>query len=422
MFNIGSRVYSYNSFKDILITVYKTIFQRFEKNIKFKKSLKVFLDKENIELVSQARVGCYLIASYLKENGFKKIYICPFTNIDVINALKYSGCEVVFVDIDVETGLPKKSDLSYILNEASYEKIGLIVTHLYSTLDNLEKFQESVRGRNNNLLIIEDTAICFGAKINQNSFLGTLFDFGFYSFGQVKNLSTFFGGCVYYKDQNFKNYYDIAYAKKIQFPKIKIISKIFFSLVMKCLFENYIYNFFSVYLFKISYYGKNNFLYKFFYRQKFPNIKKNFNEYSYKFPDYLDSIGSKQLEKINSDIDTRFNKALKYYNNFKNNKVVFVPDIVDIRNKFTNAYLEYPLIIKNNKKYELLKFLRDRKIYLRDYWYVNNYKHFTFKKLDSLNNCNYLEKNLICLPCNPRINSKVQEKIIKNINYFFEKK
>ena len=94
---------------------------------------------------------------------------------------------------------------------------------------------------------------------------------------------------------------------------------------------------------------------------------------------------------------------------------------LDKRNKFTNAYLEYPIIIKNNKKYELLKFLRDRKIYLRDYWYVNNYKHFTFKKLSSLNNSNYLEKNLICLPCNPRINLKVQEKIIKNINNFFEK-
>ena len=77
---------------------------------------------------------------------------------------------MVFVDIDVETGLPNKSHLSYILSEARYQKIGLIVTHLYSTLDNLEEFAESVRGRNNNLLIIEDTAICFGAKINQNSF------------------------------------------------------------------------------------------------------------------------------------------------------------------------------------------------------------------------------------------------------------
>ena len=77
------------------------------------------------------------------------------------------------------------------INEDELEKIdndsaGVIITHLYSNKKDIENF---IRRFDKKIYIIEDAAINFGAKIN-NKFLGTLGDFGFFSFAMVKNLNT----------------------------------------------------------------------------------------------------------------------------------------------------------------------------------------------------------------------------------------
>ena len=74
----------------------------------------------------------------------------------------------------------------------------MIITHLYSNDENISLFKKKFSKK---LIIIEDTAINLGAKLNNGKKLGTLFDYGFYSFGIMKNLCAFNGGLIYSKDK-----------------------------------------------------------------------------------------------------------------------------------------------------------------------------------------------------------------------------
>ena len=73
---------------------------------------------------------------------------------------------------------------------------GVIITHLYSNSKNIKNFINNFKGK---IKIIEDAAINFGSKLDDD-YLGTLADYGFYSFNIVKNLNTLNGGAVYIKD------------------------------------------------------------------------------------------------------------------------------------------------------------------------------------------------------------------------------
>ena len=58
----------------------------------------------------------------------------------------------------------------------------------------------------------------------------------------------------------------------------------------------------------------------------------------------------------------RFKVALNYYDNLKNLKNIKIPQI-GVNDNDVNAYLEYPIILNNQNKYQLLKFLRTKNIF-----------------------------------------------------------
>ncbi len=408
---LNSRIKIYNNTKSILNTL-KYLITESNSNLSFKIDLEKYLSQK-VYLVPQARVGIYYILKYLKEKkNIEFVFISPYTNIDVINAIRYASLNIKFIDIDLNTGYP----LNLKTKIEHPEKSCLIITHLYSNTKMIEKFIVEMSNIKN-LKIIEDTAICFGAKYKE-IFLGKIFNFGVYSFGLVKNLTTYFGGAVVSKDKEFENFYNEQIKSNINFPKKIIFNKLIYSIIVKLLFENkFIFNFFTIYLLKIAYKDQNNFLFKTFYHQKFPKIPTKITKnYYYNFPSYLSKIGSKSLINCQNQIDTRFKNALFYYNQLKHIKKIFLPKI-SFDDKEVNAYLEYPIILEEDNK-NLLSFLRKKKIYLRHHWYENNCKFFNFSD-EILDNCEKLSKNLICLPCHIDINQSYQEKIIFEIKNYF---
>ena len=144
----------------------------------FQEHLKKFLKTENISLTSYGRSGLYEIIKIIIENSNKKKFlISPYTIPAVIHAIKYAGGEVEYVDIDQKTGLIDTTKLEQKINSNT---AGVIITHLYSHNEDIKNIKFK-----NKITIIEDAAINFGAKIN-NQFLGTLADFGFFSFSMVE--------------------------------------------------------------------------------------------------------------------------------------------------------------------------------------------------------------------------------------------
>ena len=108
----------------------------------------------------------------------------------LINAIIYAGGKPIYLEIDLKTGLPLDDEMEKKINDKT---AGLVLTHLYSNKEDLLKFGKKYNQR---IKIIEDAAINFGAKVDENKYLGTLFDYGFYSFGIMKHICTFNGETV----------------------------------------------------------------------------------------------------------------------------------------------------------------------------------------------------------------------------------
>jgi len=166
-----------------------------ENEINFKKALRNFFSTDNILITSQGRVAAFNIFKVILSESKKEILISPYTLTEVINAIIYAGGKPVYVDVDLKNGLPLENDLKKKINNNT---AGLVLTHLYSNKEDILNFYNKY---NKKIIIIEDVAINFGARIDNQKLLGTIFDYGFYSFGVMKNLCTFHGGAIICKDK-----------------------------------------------------------------------------------------------------------------------------------------------------------------------------------------------------------------------------
>ena len=177
-------------------TLWSFVFGKTDNYFKiFSKKLKEYLCSDNLLVTAQGRVAGFNIFKVLINPNKNEIIISPYTLTEVINAIIYAGAKPIYVEIDIKTGLPLHSDLDYKINKNT---AAVVLTHLYSNKEDILKFKDRYFGK---VTIVEDVAINFGAKIEKNKYLGTIFDYGFYSFGVMKNLFTFHGGAIYAKDK-----------------------------------------------------------------------------------------------------------------------------------------------------------------------------------------------------------------------------
>lgn len=207
MFSKRTRLYT--NFN--LLNFFQIIKFFFFRKKSFHNQLQNHLGTKNISLTSLGRTALYeIVKIIIKKSNKKKFFIAPYTIPAVIHAIKYAGGEVIYIDLDKSTGLISEEKLEKKIDNNS---AGVIITHLYSTSNHIEKFLSRFK---NKITIIEDAAINFGAKSN-NKYLGTLADYGFFSFNVVKNLNTLNGGAIYIKDnQLFDEYVSEKNMKNFQ--------------------------------------------------------------------------------------------------------------------------------------------------------------------------------------------------------------
>ena len=148
------------------------------------------------------------------------------------------------------------------------------------------------------------------------------------------------------------------------------------------------------------------FIFKFIYPGFFGGEldKKAFN---YRINKFGKIFFPTKTSEISEDIDLRKKKSLLYFKNLKQNKKIILFD----PNNIESINLEYLLIIKKDFK-KLYKFLLNKKIYLRQHWYKNNYEKMT--------NSNFLSKNCLLLPTHENITEANVVYISKVINKFYE--
>ena len=359
-------------------------------------------------MTSYGRVALYDIIKLIISNTNKKIFvIAPYTIPAVIHAIKYAGGEILFVDIDKKTGLINEEKLRRIINS---EIAAVIITHLYSSEVSIANFINNFK---NKILIIEDAAINFGAKVN-NKYIGTLGDYGFFSFALVKNLNTLTGGAIYIKNEiEFQNYQ--KHKKYRPFPINLTLNVLFTAIIIKIFFNNFSYQI-THYLLNIVYKKKIKIILKKIYPVLFHEIKNKIpNIYSYDFNWIMNDLGAHNLKKIKKDIHERIRKA-ELYKNYINDEVAIKANCL----KGDNALLEYPILLKKGHNLMVCEELMKAGFDIRRTWYINNVKNEQgYKKID-FEDTYYLEKRILCLPLHKNIYDqdivKISE-IINKINY-----
>ncbi len=289
---------------------------------------------------------------------------------------------------------------------------GILITHLYSNKEDINKFYKKF---NKKTIIIEDVAINFGAKIKKKKYLGNIFDFGFYSFGVMKNLCSFHGGAIYSKDKSKFNKIKKNLDKNVNYPLIESLKLIFFCIVIDFLYNKLIYNFFTHHVLKFSIKKLD----KIVYPGVYPKIyKQKPISYNYKFQKNFAIAGIENLKDYDSKISMRI-KNVKIYENYLNKKLLI--------NKFNyyniNSFLEYPILLKNKNN----KFLSSKLLHygydIRHTWYVNSVRYLKLKyNAKNFPNCEILHDKILSLPTNNNFSKKDIIKICNIINYYEQNK
>lgn len=400
MFSKRTRLYT--NFK--LINFFQVIKSLLFKDISFEKELRGFLNKKNIKLTSLGRTALYdIVKIIIKETNKKKFFIAPYTIPAVVHAIYYAGGEVVFIDIDKGTGLIDEKKLQEKMCENS---AGVIITHLYSNSKNIKNFINNFKGK---IKIIEDAAINFGSKLDEN-YLGTLADYGFYSFNIVKNLNTLNGGAIYIKDDYiFEKYIKNRKVKK--FPLKMTFNLMVTALIIKLMFNNITYQFFHYFL-RLVYKKKIRFILKKIYPILYHTYEKQIPEiYFLDFNWIMNDVGVYNLKKINKNYEERLKKAKMFYNLIDKN----VATKSDCFLK-ENSLLEYPIILKNIDNQTAHSLLMEQGYDVRHTWYINNLQKENNKT--DYTDTFFLEKKIFCLPIHKNISENDIRKISKIINKF----
>jgi len=370
----------------------------------FKNSLKKFLATDNISLTSQGRVAAFNIFKVLISEKKKEILICPYTLTEIIHSIIYAGGKPVFVEIDLKKGLPLEKDLDQKINENT---AGLVLTHLYSNKEDILNFHKKY---NNKIKIIEDAAINFGAKVDHEKSIGTLFDYGFYSFGIMKHICTFNGGAIYSKDQSKLYEIEQNLKKNMNYPTMKSLKLIIFCMFIDIFYSKYVYNFFTYYVLKLSIKKLDKLMNPNVYPELFESIPKN---YYYKFQSNFAISGIENLKIIANGINNRIEKV-KLYENYLNTSLKI--------NNFSvyqiNSFLEFPVLLKKTNNKFLSKELLKKGYDIRRTWYVNSLRYFKSNfVLEKFFNCENLHEKVLSLPTHDNISEKDIVNICKIINF-----
>lgn len=400
----NTRININTSFKVYIKVFLSLIFNQGNKNKqKFKKLLQNFFHTDSLLLTSQGRVAAFNIFKVILSNKKNEILVCPYTLTEIINAIIYAGGKPIYLEIDLKTGLPLEDEMEKKINDKT---AGLVLTHLYSNKEDLLKFGKKYNQR---IKIIEDAAINFGAKVDENKYLGTLFDYGFYSFGIMKHICTFNGGAIYSKDKLKLNEIEKNLDQNISFPVKKYLKLLFFCISIDFFYNKYVFNFFTYYILKLSFKKLEKLMNPNLHPKLLNKIPEN---YHYKFEGNFAVAGIENLKTIESKIKNKIKNVRMYENNLNKNLI-----INNFSSYESNSFLEYPILLKkNNSKYisnELLKIGYD----IRKTWYVNSVRYLKNNcELKDFPNCEKLDEKVLSLPTHDRISEKDIIKISELIN------
>ncbi|MCX7955392.1 MAG: DegT/DnrJ/EryC1/StrS family aminotransferase [Bacteroidales bacterium] len=334
----------------------------------FEQNLANYLGIKHVIACGNGTDALQLALMALDLNEGDEVITTDFTFIATIEVIALLKLKPVLVDIDVNTFLIDTAQIE----EKITEKTRVIIpVHLFGQSANMEEIIKIARKYN--LYVIEDAAQSLGCDIYLSDGTikksGTLGDIGCTSFFPTKNLACFGdGGAV------FTNNDDLAF-------KIRAIAN-------HGMTKRYYHQFIGV-------------------NSRLDGIQA--------------SILNVKLKYLDTYINSRINSA-KYYNELlKDIDGIITPHTVPWSN---HTYHQYSIIVKNNKRDNLIEHLNKHNIPSMIYYPLPVHKQPAYKIYNyndnMFKNSNYVSQNILSLPMHTELTPAQIEYIanaLKNFSY-----
>lgn len=334
----------------------------------FEKLIAEYLGKKYVVVFNSGTSALYsaLNAYEIKEGD--EVIVPSFTFIATANAPLLVGAKPVFADIEEETyGL----DAQDVEKKITSQTKAIIPMHYGGFVcRDIKKLQDLAK--KHNLLLIEDAAESFGAKLDEQ-IAGTFGDSAMISFCQTKVFTTGEGGCIVTDSQDI-------------YEKLKLIRA----------------------------HGRAE-------SRDYVQAGHNF-----RMPDMIAGLGASQIKKVDNLIDVRRYKAGYMTKILKemNLEDIIIPQVSD---NIFHVYQEYPIRVKSGKKTRdaLKKYLTEKGIGTRISFPSIHLTHYYRNVLgynDSLPMTEKIESQALSLPIYPDLTEQEIRYIAESIKEFYEKR
>ena len=402
------------------INIFKIFFYKPDnQKKKLETELKKFYDQANFYFFDHGRTAFYEILNQIKKSTHKKkILVNSLTLFEVINVIIYSEFEPIFID-NKENSFQTEIDLNNLKTELD-NVAAIVITHLNGINENIVNLKKQIMEHNKHkekIYLIEDCAVSLGSQSNKTN-VGSFGDYCFLSFNIMKNITSYTGGVLV---DNKKNITSIDVSKYKESSKIDILKKMIFVFVIQLLNSKILFFLF----FKLIKYS-HKYSFDFFLKKYRTDFKvKIENKFPSKFSHFMHSFQMKilldQFKSMKEKQISKINKSEIYFNNLKHIKYLSFP-----QSEFCdkNIFLEFPIICETkNMKENLFDYLLERKIDVKNYYYKNCcYEKIYDIYKSSCSNSQRISDNILMLPVHEKIEKNYQNKIIHEINNFFNKK
>lgn len=164
-----------------------------EKHRKLQRQLEVYLQAENVELVTNGHMALELSMQALGLSG--EVITTPFTFISTTHAIVRSGLTPVFCDINMDN---YTMDVSRIENLITEKTSAIVPVHVYGNVCDVDEISRIAKKYG--LKVIYDAAHTFGVKYKGEG-IARFGDLSCYSFHATKVFHTIEGGAICYKDK-----------------------------------------------------------------------------------------------------------------------------------------------------------------------------------------------------------------------------
>jgi perosamine synthetase len=302
-----------------------------------------------------ARVGIYLTLKNLIKPG-QKVVLSPYTISDVVNMVLCAGGVPLFADIEAGGSCNINAEEVRRLLAGESDIGAVLVTHFYGLFCDVDPILEMCRARS--IPVIEDAAQSFGAKHNGQR-AGTFGDAGIFSFGLLKNVTSFIGGAVLTRDRALADRIRQDLCQLPIFPKGALLGKMAKGAAFDLATSPGAFDLGVYWLFRqANLHGANFFKNKLDTDSKPVAYDRFPNSYAYRMSGIQADLIRSQLDRVDRHAEERIAKAKLYDAGLRD-----VPGLVlpPLRLDGSHSYFYYP--IQTEDREGLVRYMTEK---LRD--------------------------------------------------------